>query len=406
MSCETCAGCNAELRKTVFEKCKEDYKAITAFTYSYKRHSRPTSMLLSLTNRCNLACNYCFVKQNPQDMTLEIAEKAVSILLENCKLKDQKPHLNFFGGEPLLMYEEIIVPLVEKYSPLIDFGITTNGVLLNEDIVDFFYHHDVKVLLSFDGVAEVQNKQRSNSFNQVLLNIPYLLLRLPETTMRSTVTKHSIPYLYESVLMAEELGFKKIAFCPNAYEEWDKDIENLMYEQWKKIGHHIYKGLMSNKKVISVDPLVKFYKNTNAALQENLFFNNNIERCGLGTTTCAIAPNGDIVPCQEKTSCPTVILGNVNTNIDANIHKAFLINYFNRINDISCDKGCDQKAKLNCLSDICPSRFEDLNYKFSTASCAFIRTSTSVANRLHYLCANSSYNHIRRYFGEGVISNG
>ena len=85
MPCETCAGCNAESRRAIFEKFKEDYKAINTFSYSYKRHSKPTSMLLSLTNRCNLSCEYCFVKQNPQDMTLEIAEKAISILLDNCK---------------------------------------------------------------------------------------------------------------------------------------------------------------------------------------------------------------------------------------------------------------------------------------------------------------------------------
>ena len=187
-------------------------------------------MLLSLTNRCNLSCEYCFVKQNPQDMTLEIAEKAIAILLDNCKLKNEKPRINFFGGEPLLKYEELIIPIVEKYHQQISFGITTNGILLNEDVVDFFYKYGVKVLLSFDGVPEVQNKQRSNSYSQVLNNIPYLLFRLPNTAMRSTVTKYSIPYLYDTVLMAEECGFKKISFCPNAYEDWDKEIENIMYE--------------------------------------------------------------------------------------------------------------------------------------------------------------------------------
>ena len=115
--------------------------------------------------------------------------------------------------------------------------------------------------------------------------------------MRATVTQHSIPYLYETVLMAEELGFKKISFCPNAYEDWDKEIENVLYKQWKKIGHHIYKSLMQNKPVILVDPILKFYNNTNLALKEELFFNNRIDRCGLGTNTCAITPNGEIVPC-------------------------------------------------------------------------------------------------------------
>lgn len=400
MSCETCAGCNAGLRKAAFEQFKEEYKAINAFSYSYKRHSKPTSMLLSLTNRCNLSCNYCFVKQNPQDMTMEIAEKAIAILLDNCKLKNEKPFLNFFGGEPLLKFEDLIVPIVEKYHNEISFGITTNGVLLNEDIVDFFVKYDINVLLSFDGVPEVQNSQRSNSFNQVLDNIPYLLLRLPDTTMRATITKNSIPYLYKTTLMAEELGFKKISFCPNAYEDWDKDTENAIYEQWKKIGLHIYKNLMKNNPVILVDPILKYYNNTNLALKEELFFNNDIDRCGLGTTTCAISPNGDIVPCQEKTSCPTVVLGTVDTNIQADVHKTFLIDYFNKINSISCDKGCEHKVKLNCLSDVCPSRMEDLNYKFSTSACAYMRTATAVANRLHFLCSNSSYRHIREYFGE------
>ena len=177
MPCETCAGCNAESRRVIFEKFKEDYKAINTFSYSYKRHSKPTSMLLSLTNRCNLSCEYCFVKQNPQDMTLEIAEKAISILLDNCKLKNEKPRINFFGGEPLLKFNELIVPIVEKYHDIISFGITTNGVLLDEDIVDFFTKYNIKVLLSFDGIPIVQNKQRSNSFDKVINNIPYLLLR-------------------------------------------------------------------------------------------------------------------------------------------------------------------------------------------------------------------------------------
>lgn len=400
MSCETCSNCNAELRKCVFEKMKEDYKAITSFTYSYQKHSQPTTILLSLTNQCNLSCDYCFVSQNNSDMSLEIAEKAISMVLKNSKIKNVIPSINFFGGEPLLKYEEIIVPIVEKYKNQIRFGITTNGVLLNEDIIDFFYKNNVNVLLSFDGISQVQNKQRSNSFEAVLNNIPYLLLRLPNTVMRSTVTEYSIPYLYETVQMANELGFKKISFCPNAYENWSKETEILLLKQWKKIGHFIYKNLFNNEKSIQVDPLIKFYNNTNLALKNQLYFNNNIERCGLGTTTCAITTNGEIVPCQEKTSNPTIIIGNVETGIDKEIHKEFLINYFNKINGISCDKGCEQKAKLNCLSDICPSRYEDLNYNFSTSSCAFIRTSTSVANRLHFLCANSPNNNIRSYFGE------
>lgn len=403
MSCESCAGCTSKSRAEMFEEFKEEYAALTAFKYSANEFSKPTSILLSVTNQCNLHCNYCFVKQNPQEMTLEVAEKAIAWIKKNQTEKKEKYQLsvNFFGGEPLLKFEDIIKPIVEKYHEEIQFGITTNGVLLNEDIVDFFYQYNVNVLLSFDGVPEVQNKQRSNSFNKVLNNIPYLLLRFPKTVMRSTITKDSIPYLYDTVLMAQELGFRKICFCPNAYEEWDKETEKELENQFNKIGLYIYKNLKNlNTLVIQVDPLNKYYSNIIQAQNKKLYFNNSINRCGLGTTTCAICPNGDIVPCQEKTSCPTTILGNVDTGINPSIHKQFLINYFENVNSLSCDKGCDAKSRLNCISSLCPSRMEDLNYKFSTSECAFVRMGTKIAAKLHLLCASSSSKLIKSYFGE------
>lgn len=119
----------------------------------------PTTILLGLTNRCNLSCDYCFVNQNATDMTYDIAEQSVEWALNNQKQKPEyKVSINFFGGEPLLKFEEIIKPLIEKYFEKVIFNITTNGVLLNEDIVDFFYKYNVGILLSFDGVPEVQNK--------------------------------------------------------------------------------------------------------------------------------------------------------------------------------------------------------------------------------------------------------
>ena len=224
--------------------------------------------------------------------------------------------------------------------------------------------------------------------------------------MRSTVTKESIPYMYESVLMAQELGFKKIVFCPNAYENWDKETELALYEQLNKIGLHIYKGLRNqNFETIMVDPLNVRFSDINKALTEDLYFNNSIERCGLGTTTCAITPTGDIVPCQEKISNPTIILGNVYDGINQQIHQDYLTDYYTKVNNLECDKGCDNRSKLICLSDICPSRLEDLDYTFSTSQCAFIRMSTKVAGHLHLLCSGSIFPHIREFFGEEDLLN-
>lgn len=404
MTCVDCSTCTAECRLETFEQFRDEYSAINSFKYNPNIHSKPTNMLLGLTNRCNLNCSYCFVSQNEQDMSLEIAEQALQWLKSNNENNEELPTVGFFGGEPLLKFNDIIKPLVEKYSKEFNWSITTNGILLNEDIVDFLYKYDIIPLLSFDGVPEVQNKQRSNSFNTILKNIPYLLLRFPNITMRATVTKDSIPYLYDTVLMAEELGFKHIFFCENAFENWEKNLEPILLDQFNKIGLHIYKNLINNKPTIKVDPIQRIFKSLTLAQKNNLFFNNEILRCGLGTTSCAITPEGKIIPCQEKISTPNTILGDIQNGIDIQIHKNYLINYFNKVNNIKCDKGCNTKDRLICLSHLCPSRLEDLNYNISTATCMFSRMAIKVALRLHFLCANSSKINIRLYFEEEDVN--
>jgi uncharacterized protein len=389
----TCASC----RLQAFNNIKNKYAAEQEFHYE---PARPQVMLLGVTNRCNLSCPYCFVHQNSVDMSLETAEQAIQWYKTN---NPEHPMVTFFGGEPLLRFDEIIVPLVEKYHSEIEFCLTTNGVLLDEDKVDFFRKYNIQPLLSFDGPPQVQNTQRPgktcNSFNEVLKNIPYLLLRLPNTLMRATITKNSIPYLYETVLMAEQLNFKKVTFCPNAYEDWDIETEEELYNQFNKIGLYIYKNLRENNfNTIKVDPICARYSDIMKI--DNLRFNNCLQRCGLGTTTCSITPYGQIIPCQEKTSNPTVILGDIWKGIDFQKHEEYLRDYFEKVNNLQCDKGCSDREKLICLSDICPSRLEDLGYVFSSAQCAFIRTALRVAGRLNYLCANSSFAHIRNYFGE------
>ena len=406
-TCIDCSMCDKECKQDIFENFRDKYQAISEFHYSPNIHSLPTNLILGLTNNCNLACPYCFVQQNSQTMTYKIAEDAIKWAIENYQKKSfpkNIPNITFFGGEPLLQFNNIIKPLVEKWHDQVTFSITTNGILLNEDIVDFFHLYNVSILLSFDGVEEVQNKQRPgktfNSFDTILKNIPYLLIRFPYTVMRATLTKNSLPYMYESVLMAAELGFKTITFCPNAFESWGPEEEKIYSNQLEKITLYIYKQLHKNIFPIQVNPIIKVFDNINKAINSELFFNNNILRCGLGTTTCAITVDGKIIPCQEKLSHPTIILGDIYKGIDPFIHKNYLINYFNKVNNITCDRCCFDKEKLQCLSDICPSRLEDLNYKFSSSECIFTQQAYKATARLHLLCSKSNNKLWREYFNE------
>jgi uncharacterized protein len=406
-----CDLCSQENREKRFNSIKEQFQAVDLknFEYDFEIYSRPYSMLLGLTNDCNLECSYCFVKQEPKYMSYEIAEKAVEWLKENYKARKKEEKLNiiFFGGEPLLCFDSVIVPLVEKYKEEADFSITTNGYLLDEDKVDFFYKNNVEVLLSCDGIKKVQNSQRKakigDSFNTVIKNIPYLLLRKPDTTMRATITKESLPYLYETILMAEEMGFKSISFCPNAFEDWGIEEEIIYENQMMKIGLHIYKSFFNeHKEVIKVDPLIKTYNKIELSLSNNLKYNNQLLRCGLGTTSCAITPEGNIVPCQEKISNPTFILGDIFNGISKEKHKNYLEWYINKLNNYTCDRLCiNTKECVHCLSDICPSRMEDLKFQKSTPECIYNRINLRIANRLFKLCSFKINPWINLYFKGG-----
>ena len=120
---------------------------------------------MSITDDCNLECIYCFTEHHPHYMKLETAIAAADWVYKNLEYRgipkeeernrDTCCELYFFGGEPLLCYETVIVPLVEycknKYPGLFYFGCTTNGTLLTKDKIDFFKQNNFCILLSIDG---------------------------------------------------------------------------------------------------------------------------------------------------------------------------------------------------------------------------------------------------------------
>ena len=119
-----------------------------------------TEICLNVTEACNLACRYCFTEHHPNFMTLQVAKDTAKWLHENAEIaskiseKEIIPTIGFFGGEPTLMWDEIIVPLVlwvENNNWPFTFGITSNCVLMTPDKVDFLCDHHIGLLLSMDG---------------------------------------------------------------------------------------------------------------------------------------------------------------------------------------------------------------------------------------------------------------
>jgi uncharacterized protein len=161
-------------------------------------------------------------------MTYEVAQAAVDFIIENLKKKnEERGHITYFGGEPTIMWDEIIVPLtnyIKENNLPIDLGITTNGTLLNEERIKFLYDNNITPLLSIDGDRETQEFNRpcrtGNSFDLVMENIPILLKYFPNTTFRGTIYAPTAKNTFQNYLFAVKLGFKKVFFIPDVRHPW------------------------------------------------------------------------------------------------------------------------------------------------------------------------------------------
>lgn len=362
------------------------------FQYS-EEYSHPTCICLNVTDNCNLACRYCFVQQHPHYMPLDIAIKAVDWIMENKKWKDERgisgttPSVNFFGGEPTLLWDEIIVP-VTKYirstynKDKIYVGMTTNGTLLNKERISFIKDNELNVLLSIDGPKEVQDYNRptkngGSSFDLLEDNILPLLNDHPYITFRSTIYQPTVDQTYKVYHFAEKAGFKNIFMCPNSRDPWDREqlftlnreinkiildrilhymggVEPINSTQIDKAFLHIFEHDMSNY-ISNYTPIGQERKPT---------------RCGLGSTSASVAYDGKIYACQEQDSRSMndlFYIGDIDNGIDPVKHEKILSMYATDKLITCAEKPnlCkDCKARLSCIDFTCPSTSWDLYKDF------------------------------------------
>lgn len=362
---------------------------------------------LNLTDDCNLACRYCFVEQHPHYMTLDTAKAAVDYLIHNLRRKKETGYLNskekatitFFGGEPTILWDEIIVPLVayaeEVYPNEITFSITTNGTLLSEERIKFLYNHQIQPLLSIDGAPETQNYNRPCknqtilSADKVMKNIPYLLHYFPDITFRSTIYQETVEHTFENYIFAQYLGFKNIFLMPNCRTPWTEEQIAILQEEYAKIyqyitecfqmglGNPIYCMTINN----SFEQVLKHDLDVMTDQLSKKEDSRSIIRCGMGTTMGSIGYDGSIYGCQEQDSKDKkniFYIGNIYNGIDESIHHDLLEKYATK-GTMNCeDPDYCEKCPLcsQCQNFSCPSTIWDLYKDFHTDSkihCQWIR---------------------------------
>lgn len=299
----------------------------------------PVRAILNITDACNMRCKYCFVEHNPHTMNYETAKKTVDWLVQNYEKQiknnwyGEKQYegcsLYFFGGEPTLCFYNIIEPIVQYCNetyPLIPFqyGITTNCLQIDDYMIDFFKQYNFGILVSMDGIKQVQDynrlvyttsNQQKSSFDLIIKNVKKLLEKIPDISVRGTVIPDTCEYLFASYLFFEECGFTRINFAPNIREEWTKEKIQILEEQINKIFVYRTNQFLLGKLPAFVNKINFIYEEI---LYHDLFNINNkfftflakdIEskthiRCGtgVGDNGVAIGFDGKIYGCQEQPS--------------------------------------------------------------------------------------------------------
>lgn len=180
-------------------------------------------LILILTYKCNLNCNYCPIFKKNKIMSWNIAKKSLDLFSKlqcnNCKIK-------FFGGEPLLKFDLIkkIVEYNKRFDKTFKYELTTNGILLNKNKTEFFKKHNFELHISLDGDKESQISGRGirswKAFNNLdKKDREYVIVNIVVSSKQVTKFYKNFKFLYQN-------GFKKFNILPAFFNHWsDKEVE-------------------------------------------------------------------------------------------------------------------------------------------------------------------------------------
>ena len=305
--------------KDTYREFVRDFKA---------RKTVVKALCLHIAHDCNLACRYCFAGEGEYHgrralMSYEVGKKALDFLVENSGLR-QNLEVDFFGGEPTMNWE-VVKQLVE-YGRSIEkargkrfrFTLTTNGVLLNDEITEFCNREMSNVVLSLDGRKEVNDRMRPtrNGKGSYDIIVPKFLkfaeLRGDKDYfIRGTFTHENLEFS-EDVLHFADLGFKKMSMEPvvagpeEPYAIREEDLPVIM-EQYDRLAAEYVKRRREGKGFV--------FFHFQIDLRQGPCVAKRLSGCGSGTEYLAVTPWGDLYPCHQFVGDERFLLGNVDEGI-------------------------------------------------------------------------------------------
>lgn len=330
-----------------------------------------TKIFMIVTRNCNLRCKYCFVEQETVNISLETAIDIVHYIAKNAEKYGEVPSINFFGGEPLLRWKDIIVPLTMyirgKYEKF-QLSMTTNGLLLDKEKLEFMKKYKIGILFSMDGDRCTQDLNRptkngKSSFEILDNKIPLILDYFPNLTFRSTTDHDNVKEYFNNHKYAIEKGFNNVFNIVNVFSEWSDEEKRELKHQINLLGEYYFNLLKKGKKIrfSPLDTMFKKLKYIEEAEQKNYYRNKGKNflgygRCGIGAgRSASVGTDGTLYSCQEmvgnREKGKIFIMGDIYNGVD-NRARLDLINQFSPQKVMSTDgKNSCNTCILNNVCD-------------------------------------------------------
>ena len=333
-------NCTAETIEA-FNEIKEMQKQGLLFTEDtyeklatqIKRNPVVKALCLHVAHDCNLRCGYCFANTGDYHdkrglMSFEVGKKAIDFVIENSASR-KNIEIDFFGGEPLMNFD-VVKQIVEyarsrenETNKKFRFTITTNGLLLTDDKIEYINSNMDNVVLSLDGRKSVNDNIRkrlddSGSYDSIVPKFKSLVDKRgdKEYYVRGTFTKYNLDFA-DDVIHINELGFKNVSVEPVVVDEsapyaiLEADLPEI-FDEYDKLAKIYIKRREEN------NPFTFFHFMVD--LDQGPCVIKRMSGCGAGCEYLAVTPEGDLYPCHqfvgnEQFKMGTVFEGRVNEEI-------------------------------------------------------------------------------------------
>jgi len=277
-----------------------------------KKNIKIKALCLHVAHTCNLNCSYCFASQGKYHgeraiMSYEVGKRAIDFLIENSGFH-KNLDIDFFGGEPLMNWE-VCKKLVEYgreqekiHNKNIRFTLTTNGVLLDDEVTEFANREMHNVVLSLDGRKEVNDRFRVDyaghgSYDKIVPNFQQFVKKRGNLSyyMRGTFTHYNTDFVNDIKQMLDlgfnELSMEPVVTDPSSPSAITKEDLPVIFEQYEELARLMVERYNEGR------PFTFYHYMLDLTCGPCIY--KRIAGCGSGTEYLAVTPWGDLYPCHQ-----------------------------------------------------------------------------------------------------------